>query len=174
MSDIRVAMINDAEAIALVHVNSWKETYRGLMPVHVLDGLSVEQRTLVWSNRLNDPHDPYHRVLVAEAKGRTVAFASYGKELTNDPDHQGELFAIYVLKEFQGQGIGASLVRNVVDGLQGLNITSMLVWVLADNPYRKFYERLGGVFLREKVIELGGASLKEKAYGWSNVRTMIG
>lgn len=172
MSDIRVATIEDAEGIAFVHVNAWKETYRGLMPDSILDGLSVQQRTLTWSNRLNDPHDPYHRILVAEAKDKIVAFASYGKELASDPEHEGELFAIYVLKEFQGQGIGRSLVRRVAEGLQAMNITSMLVWVLADNPYQKFYERLGGVYLREKMFEIAGASLKEKAYGWKDISSL--
>ncbi|WP_274651023.1 hypothetical protein [Paenibacillus humicola] len=42
----------------------------------------------------------------------------------------------------------------------------MLIWVLSENPNRYFYEALGGRFIREKEIEIGGTKLKESAYGW--------
>jgi hypothetical protein len=49
----------------------------------------------------------------------------------------------------------------------------MLVWVLADNPARGFYERLGGRYLRQKPIEIGGIDLFEAAYGWDDIRVLI-
>ena len=45
----------------------------------------------------------------------------------------------------------------------------MLVWVLADNPSRGFYQALGGVQIRQQTITVGGAELLEIAYGWSNI-----
>ncbi len=45
----------------------------------------------------------------------------------------------------------------------------MLIWVLADNPSRRFYERLGGQLVREAEVELGGQRLRELAYGWKNL-----
>jgi hypothetical protein len=42
----------------------------------------------------------------------------------------------------------------------------MMVWVLADNPSRAFYERLGGEPLAEKLIEWAGVQLVEVALGW--------
>lgn len=45
----------------------------------------------------------------------------------------------------------------------------MLVWVLGDNPSRAFYETLGGRFLGEKDIEIGGVRLEEVAYGWTDI-----
>ncbi len=45
---IRPATVDDASAIGHVHVESWRNTYRGLMPDAVLDGLSVEQRVNFW------------------------------------------------------------------------------------------------------------------------------
>jgi hypothetical protein len=43
---------------------------------------------------------------------------------------------------------------------------SMLVWVLAENYARGFYERLGGALVGEQEITLGGVALREVAYGW--------
>lgn len=49
----------------------------------------------------------------------------------------------------------------------------MLVWVLAENPFRRFYEALGGQYVRTEQFELGGAMLDEVAYGWRDIRTLL-
>jgi hypothetical protein len=48
----------------------------------------------------------------------------------------------------------------------------MMVWVLADNPSRRFYEALGGTLVTNKVIELAGKSLIEVAYGWYDLQPL--
>ena len=53
------------------------------------------------------------------------------------------------------------------------DLPSMLVWVLKQNPARRFYEALGGAQLRSKLIELGDASLEEIAYAWKDIHQLI-
>lgn len=170
---IRRAESSDAEAIACVHVTSWQETYQGLMPDSVLDTLSVERRSRQWEQTLEDPTDLYHLTFVALVNNTIVGFANYGKEREGDPRYQGELYAIYLLKEFQGRGIGRALMQDTALGLLDLNISSMLVYVLSDNPSREFYEKMGGKYVREKPIEFGGSSLLEAAYGWDDIHALI-
>jgi len=50
---------------------------------------------------------------------------------------------------------------------------TMLVWTLADNPYRRFYERLGGKLLCDKDIEIGEQKLVEVAYGWDDLGRLL-
>lgn len=50
----------------------------------------------------------------------------------------------------------------------------MMVWVLAENSSRRFYEALGAKYATEKVIDLGGKSLVEVAYGWRDALTLLG
>jgi GNAT superfamily N-acetyltransferase len=169
---IRPAQLKDAEGIAYVHVTAWQETYRGWMPDSVLDTLSVERRTREWRETLQDQVNIYHSAVVAEVDGQTVGFANYGREREGDPQFKGELFAIYVLKRFQGQGIGRGLIRDAANELLALHLSSMLVWVLSDNPYQKFYERLGGMYVREKPIQIGDVRLLEKAYGWTDIHPL--
>jgi hypothetical protein len=45
----------------------------------------------------------------------------------------------------------------------------MLVWVLADNPSRSFYEALGGELIGEQNVTIGGVDLREVAYGWPDI-----
>lgn len=170
---IRPANVKDAKRLAYIHVTSWWETYRGLIPDDVLDALSLERKAKQWERMLEDAADIYHLTFAAEVDNLIVGFANYGKERENDPVYRGELFAIYILKEFHERGIGRALVQRAVSGLLEMNISSMLIWVLSTNPSQKFYERLGGEFLREKPIKIGSSVLQEKAYGWRNVRDLI-
>ncbi len=52
-----------------------------------------------------------------------------------------------------------------------MNITSMLIWALADNPSRYFYDYIGSKPVREKETEVGETQLKEIGYGWKDIRT---
>lgn len=169
MYTIRKAAVEDAAAIATVHVASWKETYRGIMPDEVLNTLSIERRTRQWVNSLVDETSAYHRAFVAEMDGQVVGFASYGAPQMAASGFDGELFAIYILKSAHKQGVGRMLVGEVVKGMRSLGWKSMMVWVLKDNPARGFYERLGGGYLFEKPIEISGATMEEVAYGWRDL-----
>ena len=101
-----------------------------------------------------------------------VGFAMGGAEREGDPRFQGELYAIYLLQEAQRRGHGRALAEAVADALVHRGLTSMLVWVLRDNlAARAFYERMGGVFLREHDLDFGaGFSVREVSYGWDDVR----
>jgi ribosomal protein S18 acetylase RimI-like enzyme len=169
---IRRATVDDADAIANVHVTSWRETYRGLMPDDFLNNLSVERRVTYWRESLANPYDEYEAVVLAELDGEVVGFASFGRQSETDLPYEGELLAIYVLKSAHGKGIGRGLVTAVARDLLERGISSMLVWVLKDNPARGFYERLGGAYLRQKSIKIGEAHLLEVSYGWKDLRSL--
>ena len=57
--------------------------------------------------------------------------------------------------------------------LEAQGLASMAVWVLALNPFRRFYEALGGEPISEQTIERGGQSFLEVAYGWSDVSSFM-
>lgn len=111
----------------------------------------------------------YHRAFVAEGEGQVVGFAGYGASQTEETDFDGELFSIYILQAVHKQGVGRRLVNAVVKELRGMGCSSMMVWVLKDNPARGFYERLGGKYLYEKTIQIGNDTLMEVAYGWRSL-----
>jgi len=61
-------------------------------------------------------------------------------------------------------------VQAVAAGLRELELEDMIVWVLRDNAAaRRFYERLGGVFVRTQPITIGSALLQEVSYGWKSL-----
>ncbi|MBL8156447.1 MAG: GNAT family N-acetyltransferase [Anaerolineae bacterium] len=167
---IRPAVAADAYAIAEVHVASWRSTYVGLLPDEVLTNLSVERRQQYWHGELTQPRNP-HFIYVAESEDdQIVGFASGGPVRDSRPPYTGELYAIYLLAEHQGKGIGRALAHAIAEHLRAQGMNAMLVWVLKGNPAAQFYEALGGEYVAEKPLTIGGANQIEIAYGWTDTR----
>ncbi|MFS0691020.1 GNAT family N-acetyltransferase [Sporosarcina sp. 179-K 8C2 HS] len=165
---IREAVQGDAEGIARVHVDSWRTTYKGIVSESVLQDLSYEQRAENWRRGIGK-----NALYVAEnERGKIVGFATGGKERTGKYDADGELYAIYLLHEVQGQGIGKKLTESIAQNLKEQGFTSMLVWVLEQNTSKKFYESLGGQPISEAMIDIGGEEFKEIAYYWDNINAI--
>jgi hypothetical protein len=78
---IRVAGVADAAAIAAVHVEVWRETYVGIVPVQVLAGLSVDRRTEIWRRILTNPTAfSSSAVFVAEREEKVIGFGCCGMQ----------------------------------------------------------------------------------------------
>jgi GNAT superfamily N-acetyltransferase len=170
---IRTAKVNDAAAIAKVHVDSWRTTYKGIVPDDFLASLSYEQREQLWRQALTDPSSPSFVYVAEDESGKIAGFASGGPERTREPVYTGELYAIYLLAQHQGKGVGRQLAITLVNRLRQEGMTALLLWVLAENPSRKFYERLGGRPISDKTVMIGGVPLIEVAYGWRDTRMII-
>ena len=168
-----MAVTADAEAIARVHVESWRTTYPGMLPDRLLSSMEVPDYENRWARTL---HDPYRRsiVLVAEEADRVVGFASCGRERDGEQVYEGELYAIYLLQEAQGRGHGRALVEASASALAVRGVTSMVVWVLRENARaRGFYERMGGEYLRERPLDMGiDISVPEVSYLWPDTSVL--
>jgi ribosomal protein S18 acetylase RimI-like enzyme len=161
---LREATVADCAAVAEVHVRSWRESFAGIVPQAFLDKMSVERRAKAFEGRFSD--DDY-RMYVAEAAGRgVVGFADFGKAREMFAGYEGELYAIYLLPEFQRKGIGAGLFNQGVEFLIRSGRSSMYLLALADSPYKSFYEKMGGQVIGRKQIEIEGVTYDELVYGW--------
>jgi ribosomal protein S18 acetylase RimI-like enzyme len=164
---VRRAVVDDADAIERVRTDTWRDAYRGLMPDSLLDALDYDatRRRAQMSALV-----PQHFVLVAENDGPVVGFCIGGRSRPPEELFGGEVYAIYVLPEHQGRGIGRAMLQAAAKELVGLGFTSMMIWVLRENaPSRRFYERMGGTYVRDEVRELDGVRITESGYGWDDV-----
>lgn len=170
---IRSATLADVAGITRVHIESWRSAYRGIVPQNILDGLSYAQRKHRWEEVLRRTARQECVYVAENEAGEIVGFASGGRSLVRDePLYRGELFTIYILETYWRQGIGHRLFSQVVERFRALGLNSMLLWVLADNPARRFYESLGGHLLRSGDYEIGGVKLQQVAYGWLDLTQM--
>ncbi len=139
---VRPAEPRDADAIAAVHVASWRAAYDGIVPRSVLDRLSVERRAAFWRDALGETGGV--GIWVAD-EGSVVGFASSGAARDEDLEPRaGEVQAIYLLPEAWGQGIGRALLEAATVALRERGLDPLVLWVLTDNDRgRRFYERQG-------------------------------
>lgn len=168
---LRPAVLSDAPGIAKVHVDCWRTAYQGSVPQDHLDQLSYAKREQIWTSIL-ERNTPGHNLFVAVTDdNRVVGLVDGGANRTPDmTSFEGEVNAIYLLEEFQNIGLGKKLFLRCLEQLTIDGFKSAVVWVLADNPTRHFYARLGGELAGERIINIGGTDLKELAFGWSDLK----
>ena len=147
------------------------------MSASCLPNTSPASRTRTWSrggNKILTTDQPATSYFVAETDvGKVVGFASGGPEREGNQTYRGEIYAIYVLKEHQGKGIGRRLVSALAERFLANGLGSMLAWVLTDNhPACRFYESLGGEQVGRKKSTIGGTNLEEVAYGWRDIASL--
>ena len=173
---IRQAVPSDSADIARVHVDSWKTAYRGIIADDYLDSLSYEERERRWFENLSSTG---RFVFVAEdstsepTEKKIIGFCSGGRNSSSiDSEYAAELGSIYILQEHRGRGVGKALVHSLAMSLVEVGFSSMIVWVLSKNPYRRFYESLHGKYVRSAEIQIGGSTFEEVAYGWTDMRVL--
>ena len=121
---------------AYVHWKAWHEAYPGIVSSDYLERMTLEKcETLAF--RWKDD------ILVAEEDGRVIGFLGYGNRGEEAPS-TGEIFALYVLKEYYGTGLGQKLME---EGLKRLEAyPEICLWVLKENRRAiRFYEKCGFV-----------------------------
>ena len=166
MSRIRAACRDDAEAIGRIHVETWQDSYAGILPDSSLVRMSADIEGGRWARTLGRSE----RVLVAElASGALVGFGSCGRARIRTLPYAGEVFTLYVLPGYQGQGIGRALLNGLFGTLRAAGRASAIIWVLESNPSRYFYEAMGGRHVADRQERVWGCLVGEAAYGWDSL-----
>lgn len=163
---IRPGVLSDVPGISRAYAESWRTTYEGWVPESFLNGITEQAAAKIFTESLQ-PNGYSYFLHVAEMDGRIVGFADGGKERSHPEKGIGELYAVYLLKAYQGNGLGRALFQASVKSLAEAGMKEMVVWVLEQSPYRKFYEALGGSLGEgRKILELGGDRIPLVSYGW--------
>jgi GNAT superfamily N-acetyltransferase len=140
---VRWARTEDAEAIARVHVDSWRVTYRELLPAEVLAELDLPRRTREWRERLRAGSLP---TLVAERGGEVLGFCTLALPARDaeEPDWVAEIPALYVDPRHQREGIGSRLLGAALAEMRAQGFREAILWMLAGNEgAARFYARTG-------------------------------
>jgi ribosomal protein S18 acetylase RimI-like enzyme len=169
---IRDARVADAAAIANVHVDAWRSAYASLIPDRVLVRMSGQVHAVRWTETLRR-RNLRGRIFVAEIDGEgVVGYGSCGPSRVRSLPHAGEIYELYVAPEHQDRGIGRRLLYRLFDALVERGSNSAMVWVLAGNPARFFYETMGGRRVAERDEALWNVVLPEAAYGWNDLKAL--
>ena len=165
---IRYAVPGDADAIAHLHAESWRLTYRGILPDAYLDGPIAAERRRLWTDRLTLP-DPSRPFVALAERDALAGFVCVLRE--EDPPWGLCLDNLHVLPAFRSQGLGRALFAEAVRWTMRHGPGRPLhLWVFETNPQAaEFYERLGGKPVERCVKEaVAGMPAMSVRYVWQH------
>jgi GNAT superfamily N-acetyltransferase len=172
---IRPATSQDAETIALLHIENWRNTYRGMMPDWYLDGPIVEERMSLWKNRLSPLAHEQQFVVIAELSQKPAGFACI--LLDKEPEWGACLDNLHVLPQMRRSGIGRALFLEVAQWvLRSKPGWPIHLWVFEGNgAARRFYDSLDGRIIMAKDRQvLEGVWAQSCLYLWNDLNALAG
>ena len=162
MPRVRTAVLADADRIGEIHVRSWQDAYRAILPDEFLSSLSVEARVERWRNDLASM-DASSLALVVE---EDLVVNGFARLAPSADGKAGEVQAIYLDPGLRRRGLGRYLLTAAERSLAAMGWSKAILWVLEDNrEARLFYEALGWQReSRRAFLNIGGAEVQEIRY----------
>jgi GNAT superfamily N-acetyltransferase len=148
---VRTASVADAEAIAAVHIASWRAAYVGLIPQDFLDAMDLADRRERWQGILTNNRWPSAASVLErdgglDGAGDVVGFIHYGptRDEDGDPATTGSVDALYLVREVWRSGGGRALMAAAEEELSRAGFPRATLWLLQGNERgARFYEQLG-------------------------------
>ncbi len=163
VAETRRAKPEDASAISDVHETSWKNAYAGIVPYGALARMINRRDVAWWANAIRKST----LILVIEMNNEIVGYATLGPNRVSTFPHEGEIYEIYLLPEYQGVGLGSKLFADAANELKRRSYKGAVVWVLSDNhPAISFYENAGGRAIANGSEHFDDQKLAKTAYAW--------
>ncbi len=140
---IRLANINDSDELSKLKQMVWNETYRGIYSDEKIDNYDYKNNSIKFLNIINDPNVELY---VVEDNNKLVGYMDCGIPYRSYKDYKQEIGLLYLLKEYQRQGIGRELF-NI--GLNRIKEKGFNEFFISCNKYnikaQEFYKKMGGV-----------------------------
>ncbi len=163
----------DAAELGRVHVLAWREAYPGIVPAAILDALDPTERATMWTRVLADGQAVW---LGRDPAGAIHGFTAAG--LQREPEilpFTGEIYAVYLLRTAQRQGLGRRLMAQAARQLLAEGHDNASLWVLDGNaPAIAFYTALAGRIARQRPLparrDWPGS---DTAYAWDDLRSVL-
>ena len=167
---VRAADLRDRDAIVALHIESWRASYRGLLPDDFLDGPVEPERVEHWQNFLTST-DADRITLIAISDDVLAGFVSVARSDSGDFDAYIE--HLHVRPGLKGQGIGRRLLGEAARRLVDKGYRSAYLLVFDGNADAiGFYERLGGETRSFGMEERGGKTIPRSRIGWVDLAAL--
>ena len=163
---VRTARPEDAAELARIYIESWQDTYVGVISHALLAAMSRKSHTARWQATIKGGGT----VLVAEdAYYGPIGLCSLGAARDGGVGFEGEIYTLYVDPSFIGRGTGRALLAGAFDAFKERKLRSCLIWAHARNNACFFYEAMGGVRVATRTTRLMGELTPEIGFGWKRL-----
>lgn len=156
----RKANIEDVSQIVSVNLETWETTYGSFMETELLQR-RVQDRLIMENNYIN-LIKRYNQIYVIEKSGVIIGYISYGPSEMEGYKNYGEVYAFYILKEYQRHGFGSRLLKLVFDDLSSQGYNHIVITCLWDNIGGiNFYKKQGGKIVGHPVYYVYEKTFKD-------------
>ena len=139
---IRMARENDCNELSELKYKVWQTTYRGIYPDYKFYNFDYEKNANSFKRIVNNPEI---QLFVVEDKGKIIGYMDFGAPFRPFKDYKQEIGLLYVLKEYQGKGIGRKLFNLAYESIKKNGFNEFFI---SCNKYnisaQTFYEKMGG------------------------------
>ncbi len=169
---VRTARPQDAADLARIYIESWQDTYAGVISHTLLAAMSHKGHTARWMTTIKNAERNSGAVLVAEDPMHgVIGLCSFGVARDGGAGFEGEIYTLYVDPAFFGRGTGRALLSGAFEVLKARRLRSCLIWAHARNNACFFYEAMGGRRVATRTTRLMGELTPEIGFGWKRLVT---
>ena len=172
---LRLAVRDDAAAIAALHVASWRSAYRGIFTDRYLDGPVEAERLGLWQDRMRVPRPGQIVVVAEDLEGALVGFAC--GFIDEDPNWGSFVNNLHVMPDRKGGGVGRALMGDLARRFAAAAPERPVhLFCLEDNhAARGFYEAIGGQAVERMLsVEADGSACADLRIVWPSAAKLLG
>lgn len=167
---LRPLQLADAASVASLHIETWRDTYRGLMPDATLDALNLQEYEDRWKRILSQNDGNMRLVNIGAFQDNVLlGFAAAGPP-REAWGYESELWVINIPKRFQKMGVGKALLKACLDHVLTLGAKNMYLSCMVGNTNAEnFYKKMGAI-PTQRISQDDG--YQERAWVWDDLATL--
>ncbi len=173
MITVRKANILDIDDMCKVNTETWLTTYKDILPKEVLDQRITSEPTRIINTKNDLIKNPDNIKLVGLVDEKIVGMALAGESETPSFKDAGEIYNLYILKEYQRLHLGSKMFQRAVSELIKQGYTDLVLKCIVNNPACKFYENKGGKLVEVIDTSIYGFPVKENIYYYENIKKLV-
>lgn len=156
----------DCKSIAEFVTRTWNETYRGIVNDEFLDNLeNTEEKRYI--NAINNFDEKSNMQYIIKKDNKIIAYLKLSKIKDDEYKEYIELQSLYVLQEYQKNGIGKELIQKAFNEAKKAGYKKMIIGCLEGNKSNGFYKKMGGKFIKKRKFKLPNQTLYENVYEYN-------
>lgn len=172
---IKEITYEDIRAYMNVNINSWLETYPGIVDDEFLHDIDTNREKYIsrQQSKFLENNKEKEKKFLLFVNNEPIGMTSCG--ISNDPKYPntGEIYSIYLLNKVKGKGYGKILFLNNVQELIKMGYNNMVIGCLKPNPSNSFYSHMGGKLINTYLRKTGNKEIPENVYYFSNIQNLI-
>ena len=159
---IRKATVDDIDSIVKIKIDSWKDTYKGIVSDEFLNSMDYKENFAKFKKEIENENSIKQNYVMTK-DDIVIGYAKFS--ILNNESYDSQIYAIYIDYKLKNRGYGTILLNYVKAYLKNNGCKNMVLWCIYRNyPSRIFYEKRGGIEGKKIKSLIGPQRIYEISY----------